>query len=119
MSTFFVLPATGFRPWRCTPILWCAKDRQLLFRLRHEEERRVFGQLLKISGSAARTAAAGIVWSLSVSELYRAVSTQEWRGVLPRFPASAGKTAERLLLELRDKLAGGAAPSAIGAMPGL
>jgi len=57
--------------------------------------------------SAARTALA-VLSGLSVSDLFHAISTQD--GVrLTRIPGIGKKTAERLLLELRDKLAAGAA----------
>ncbi|MGQ0578606.1 MAG: Holliday junction branch migration protein RuvA [Betaproteobacteria bacterium] len=111
MSTFFVLPATGSTVTLHTHLV-VREDAHLLFGFHTEEERRVFRQLLKISGVGARTALA-VLSGLSVSELYRAVSTQDGMR-LTKIPGIGKKTAERLLLELRDKLAAGVAPSASG-----
>ncbi|HEV8261079.1 MAG TPA: Holliday junction branch migration protein RuvA [Burkholderiales bacterium] len=111
MSTFFTLPATGSTVALHTHLV-VRDDAHLLFGFGTEEERQVFRQLLKISGVGARTALA-VLSGLSVSDLYRAVSTQDGAR-LTKIPGIGKKTAERLLLELRDKLAGGIAPSASG-----
>jgi Holliday junction DNA helicase RuvA len=111
MSTFFLLPTTGSTVALHTH-LQVREDAHLLFGFGTEEERQVFRQLLKISGVGARTALA-VLSGLSVSELYRAVSTQDGAR-LTKIPGIGKKTAERLLLELRDKLAGGVTPPASG-----
>lgn len=104
MSTFFQLPATGVMVTLHTHLV-VREDAHLLFGFATEDERRVFRQLLKISGVGARTALS-VLSGLSVAELYNAVSAQD--GVrLVRIPGIGKKTAERLLLELRDKLAAG------------
>lgn len=109
MSTFFALPATGEKVVLHTHLV-VREDAHLLFGFATEEERRVFRQLLKISGVGARTALA-VLSGLSVSELYLAVSSQDGAR-LTRIPGIGKKTAERLLLELRDKLqAAGQAPA--------
>jgi Holliday junction DNA helicase RuvA len=111
MSTFFLLPATGSAVVLHTHLV-VREDAHLLFGFATEEERRVFRQLLKISGVGARTALS-LLSGMSVSELYLAVSNQD--GVrLTRIPGIGKKTAERLLLELRDKLATGGPASAAG-----
>ncbi|HWA14396.1 MAG TPA: Holliday junction branch migration protein RuvA [Burkholderiales bacterium] len=110
MSTFFALPATGEKVVLHTHLV-VREDAHLLFGFATEEERRVFRQLLRISGVGARTALA-VLSGLSVSELYLAVSSQDG-GRLTKIPGIGKKTAERLLLELRDKLvADGAGPAA-------
>jgi len=111
MSTFFVLPATGSTVVLHTHLV-VREDAHLLFGFGTEGERRVFRQLLKISGVGARTALA-VLSGLSVSELYQAVSTQDGARLI-KIPGIGKKTAERLLLELRDKLGGGVAPPALG-----
>jgi Holliday junction DNA helicase RuvA len=58
--------------------------------------------LLKISGVGARIALA-VLSGLSVHELAQAITMQE-AGRLVKIPGIGKKTAERLLLELRDKL---------------
>jgi Holliday junction DNA helicase RuvA len=78
------------------------EDAHLLFGFGTESERKVFRQLLKISGIGARTALA-VLSGLSIGELIEAVSSQE-TGRLVKIPGIGKKTAERLLLELKDKL---------------
>ena len=104
MSTFFQLPATGATVTLHTHLV-VREDAHLLFGFATDEERRVFRQLLRISGIGARTALA-VLSGLSVSELYQAVSAQDGARLV-RIPGIGKKTAERLLLELRDKLAAG------------
>jgi Holliday junction DNA helicase RuvA len=113
MSTFFLLPATGSAVVLHTHLV-VREDAHLLFGFATEEERRVFRQLLKISGVGARTALS-LLSGMSVSELYLAVSSQDGAR-LTRIPGIGKKTAERLLLELRDKLGTGA-PAALAGSP--
>jgi Holliday junction DNA helicase RuvA len=107
MSTFYNLPATGAPVTLLTHLL-VREDAHLLYGFGSEAERRVFRQLLKISGIGARTALA-LLSGLSVGELVEAVSAQE-PGRLVRVPGIGKKTAERLLLELKDKLGADLAP---------
>ncbi len=100
MSTFYNLPATGERVTLFTHQV-IREDAHLLFGFGSEAERRVFKQLLKISGVGARTALA-VLSGLSVGELVDAVTMQE-SGRLVKIPGIGRKTAERLLLELKDK----------------
>ena len=101
MSTFYNLPALGERV-----TLWMhlvvREDAHLLFGFGSDSERRAFRQLLKISGVGARTALS-VLSGLSVAELAQAVTMQE-SGRLTKIPGIGRKTAERLLLELKDKL---------------
>ncbi|HEY5929305.1 MAG TPA: Holliday junction branch migration protein RuvA [Burkholderiales bacterium] len=113
MSTFFLLPATGSTVVLHTHLV-VREDAHLLFGFATEEERRVFRQLLKISGIGARTALS-LLSGMSVAELYLAVSSQDGAR-LTRIPGIGKKTAERLLLELRDKLGTGA-PAALAGSP--
>jgi Holliday junction DNA helicase RuvA len=101
MSTFYNLPATGERVALLTHLL-VREDAHLLYGFGTEGERRAFRQLLKISGVGARTALA-VLSGLSVAELAEAVTLQE-SGRLTRIPGIGKKTAERLLLELKDKV---------------
>jgi len=101
MSTFFLLPATGSALTLQTHLI-VREDAHLLFGFATDRERQVFRQLLKISGVGARTALA-VLSGMSVSELYQAVSSADGAR-LTRIPGIGKKTAERLLLELRDKL---------------
>jgi Holliday junction DNA helicase RuvA len=101
MSTFYNLPATGERVALFTHLV-VREDAHLLFGFGSDNERRAFRQLLKISGVGARTALS-VLSGLSVAELAQAVTMQE-AGRLTKIPGIGKKTAERLLLELKDKL---------------
>ena len=101
MSTFYNLPGTGERITLFTHLL-VREDAHLLYGFGSENERRAFRQLLKISGIGARTALS-VLSGLSVAELAQAVTLQE-TGRLTKIPGIGKKTAERLLLELKDKL---------------
>jgi Holliday junction DNA helicase RuvA len=101
MSTFYQLPATG-EPVTLHTHQVVREDAHQLFGFATDEERRVFRQLLKISGVGARLALA-VLSGLSVADLHAAVSAQDGSR-LTRIPGVGKKTAERLLLELRDKL---------------
>jgi Holliday junction DNA helicase RuvA len=79
------------------------EDQQQLFGFATEAERNAFRSLIKISGVGARTALA-VLSGMSVGELIQAIATQD-PGALVRIPGIGKKTAERLLLELKGKLA--------------
>jgi len=101
MSTFYQLPATGADVTLYTHLA-VREDAHQLYGFSTEHERRAFRQLLKISGIGARTALS-VLSGLSVADLRDAVTTQD-TGRLTKIPGIGKKTAERLLLELRDKL---------------
>ncbi|MBI2959894.1 MAG: Holliday junction branch migration protein RuvA [Betaproteobacteria bacterium] len=116
MSTFYNLPGIGERVTLHTHLV-VREDAHLLYGFGSESERRVFRQLLKISGVGARTALA-VLSGLSVAELVDAVAAQE-SGRLVKIPGIGRKTAERLLLELKDKLGAEAAAGLAVSRPGL
>ena len=101
MSTFYNLPILGERVTLWTHLV-VREDAHLLFGFGSDSERRAFRQLLKISGIGTRTALS-VLSGLSVAELAQAVTMQE-SGRLTKIPGIGKKTAERLLLELKDKL---------------
>lgn len=114
MSSFYNLPNIGDKVTLLTEFI-VREDAQLLFGFLTHDERLTFRQLLKVSGVGARTALA-VLSGMSVADLAHAVAMQEV-GRLTKVPGIGKKTAERLLLELKDKLpkapgvaAGGAAP---------
>ena len=107
MSTFYGLPATGARVTLFTHLV-VRDDAHFLFGFASADERAAFRQLIKVSGVGARMALA-VLSGMSVTELAQAVTLQE-AGRLVKIPGIGKKTAERLLLELRDKL-GRAVPS--------
>ncbi|MGA0024978.1 MAG: Holliday junction branch migration protein RuvA [Burkholderiales bacterium] len=101
MSTLYQLPATGAEVTLYTHLV-VREDAHLLFGFATEAERAMFRQLIKISGVGARTALS-ILSGLSVAELHEAVRAQDGAR-LTRIPGIGKKTAERLLLEMRDRL---------------
>ena len=110
MSTFYELPAIG------APVVLAVQqvvreDAHLLFGFLTTAERAAFRELVKVAGVGPRTALA-VLSGMSVEDLARAISTQE-SARLVKVPGIGRKTAERLLLELKDKLAA-ALPTAAG-----
>jgi Holliday junction DNA helicase RuvA len=101
MSTFYNLPGLGERVALYTHLV-VREDAHLLYGFGNDNERRAFRQLVKISGIGARTALS-VLSGLSVAELAQAVTMQD-TGRLIKIPGIGKKTAERLLLELKDKL---------------
>jgi holliday junction DNA helicase RuvA len=111
MSTFYNLPGLGERVTLLTHFV-VREDAQVLFGFLTHDERATFRQLVKISGVGPRTALS-ILSGLSVTELAQAISLQE-TGRLVKVPGIGKKTAERLLLELKGKLADAiTAPAAV------
>ena len=101
MSTFYNLPQNGERISLFTHLV-VREDAHLLYGFGTETERRAFRQLLKVNGIGAKIALS-LLSGLSVAELAQAVTLHE-TARLTRVPGIGKKTAERLLLELKDKL---------------
>ncbi|MFO1250697.1 MAG: Holliday junction branch migration protein RuvA [Inhella sp.] len=102
MSTFCALPGLG-EPVTLLTHQVVREDAHILFGFLSAEEREAFRQLIKISGVGPRTALS-LLSGLSVGDLSEAVARQE-AGRLVKVPGIGKKTAERLLLELKGKLA--------------
>lgn len=113
MSTFYNLPATG-QPVTLLTHFSVREDAQQLFGFLTAKEREAFRLLIRITGVGPRLALA-VLSGLSVEELAQAVTLQE-AGRLTRIPGVGKKTAERLLLELKGRLAD-ALPGGPGALP--
>lgn len=101
MSTFYNLPKIGEKIALFTQLI-VREDAHLLYGFGTEAERATFKQLLKVSGVGPKVGLA-VLSGMSVNDLAEAVATQE-SGRLTRVPGIGKKTAERLLLELKDKL---------------
>lgn len=114
MSTFYNLPALGGSVTLHTHLV-VREDAHLLFGFGTEEERRAFRELLRVTGVGAKMALA-VLSGLSVADLAAAVSGQD-AGRLTKVPGIGKKTAERLVLELRDRLGGASTVAAAGAGP--
>ena len=100
MSTFYNLPALGESVTLLTHFV-VREDAQLLYGFGTDRERATFRQLLKVNGVGAKSALS-ILSGLSVDDLIQAIALQE-TAMLTRVPGVGKKTAERLLLELKDK----------------
>ena len=112
MSTFYLLPPTGGKVVLHTQLV-VREDAQLLYGFATDGERQAFRQLLRVTGIGARTALS-VLSGLTVEELHHAVANQDSARLI-RIPGIGRKTAERLLLELRDRLQSIAESSAAGA----
>lgn len=121
MSSFYALPPLG-EPVTLLTHFVVREDAQQLYGFLTESERAGFRQLIRISGVGPKMALA-LLSGLSVAELAQAVAAQDARRLV-KVPGIGKKTAERLLLELKDKLApalgqpAGSVPGAAGAAPG-
>ncbi len=114
MSTFYNLPKLGEKVALFTH-LTVREDAHLLYGFGTLEERTTFRTLLKVSGVGPKVALA-VLSGMSVNDLAEAVTMQE-SGRLTKVPGIGKKTAERLLLELRDKLKVDVRISIGGAVP--
>lgn len=111
MSTFCNLPEVGGELTLYTHFV-VREDAELLYGFATLAERAVFRALIKISGVGPKIALA-LLSGITVDQLKDAVDRGE-TGLLTKVPGIGKKTAERLVLELKDKLAGtGAATAAV------
>ncbi|MEL7298643.1 MAG: Holliday junction branch migration protein RuvA [Pseudomonadota bacterium] len=101
MSTFLTLPAVGSDVQLLTHFL-VREDAQLLYGFSTDGERALFRNLLKVSGVGARIALA-ILSGISVSGFRRCVEYEDVPALV-KVPGIGKKTAERLIVEMRDKL---------------
>ena len=101
MSTFYDLPQAGGIVTLHTHLV-VRDDAHLLYGFSRERQRRLFRSLLKVNGVGPRVALA-ILSGLSDEELLRCIA-QEDIARLTRVPGIGRKTAERLIIELRDKV---------------
>jgi len=101
MSTFYHLPATGQAVEMLTHLV-VREDAHLLYGFLTPAERSAFRQLLRISGVGPKVALS-VLSGLSVEDLALAVAGGD-AARLTKVPGVGKKTAERLVLELRDKL---------------
>lgn len=101
MQTLFTLPELT-KPVILLTHLVVREDAQLLFGFHTADERAVFRELIKISGVGPKLALA-ILSGLKVEELMRCVEFQDLAR-LTTIPGVGKKTAERLMIEMRNKL---------------
>jgi holliday junction DNA helicase RuvA len=108
MSTFYGLPATG-EPVALYTHLVVRDDAHILFGFGTESERRLFRGLLKVSGVGPKIAL-GILSGASVDDFLRIIEAEDI-ALLTRIPGIGRKTAERVIIEMRDSVQKLAAPA--------
>lgn len=115
MSTFYQLPQVG-APLVLITHLHVREDAHVLYGFSSEPERVLFRSLLKVTGIGARSAL-GILSGMSVGGFYRCVREKDLVSLM-RVPGVGRKTAERLLVEMADRLPDGSEGSLAGAVNG-
>jgi Holliday junction DNA helicase RuvA len=111
MSTFLDLPKTGAELFLHTHLL-VREDAQILYGFATEDERSLFRTLLKVNRVGAKMAL-GVLSAMSARDFRRCVEYED-AATLSKVPGIGRKTAERLIMELRDKVDKVGAP----ALPG-
>lgn len=102
MSTFYQLPAMGERVSLFTHLL-VREDAQLLYGFYREADRQLFRALLRVSGIGAKIALA-VLSSMNLDEFSLCIQAGDTAS-LTRIPGIGKKTAERMIIDLRDRLA--------------
>ena len=111
LSAFGALPESGREVVLHTHFV-VREDAQLLFGFTIRAERDLFRELIKVSGIGPKTALA-VLSGMNVDDFLRVIHDSNLTA-LTRVPGIGKKTAERLLIEMRDKLGGFDAPLAVG-----
>ena len=115
MSTFLELPATGSEVFLHTHLV-VREDAQTLFGFSTEQEKALFRSLLRISGVGAKMGLA-ILSGMTVGDFQRCVEYED-AAMLVKIPGVGKKTAERLIIEMRDRIDVTSAELAVGKTPG-
>jgi len=111
MSTFLDLPESGADLFLYTHLL-VREDAQILYGFATEEERALFRTLLKVNRVGAKMAL-GVLSAMTASDFRRCVEYED-AAMLSKVPGIGKKTAERLIMEMRDKVDKVGAPSLPG-----
>jgi holliday junction DNA helicase RuvA len=101
MSTFYGLPATGEAVALFTHLV-VREDAHILYAFGTDGERRLFRGLLKVSGVGPKIAL-GILSGASVEDFLRTIEAEDV-AMLTRIPGIGRKTAERVIIEMRDSV---------------
>ena len=101
MSTCFVLPDEGAEVHLVTH-LQVREDQHTLYAFASEAERQLFRDLLKVNRVGAKLAL-GILSGISVDGFVRCVQEED-KGLLSKLPGVGKKTAERLIMDMRDRI---------------
>jgi len=101
MTTLYALPAVGERVLLLTHLV-VREDAQILFGFGGERERQLFRELIKVNGVGPRLALT-ILSGMDAAAFVRCIQGGDLTA-LTRLPGVGKKTAERLLIEMRDRL---------------
>jgi Holliday junction DNA helicase RuvA len=101
MSTFYRLPEVGSEVELATHLV-VREDAHLLYGFATEDERRLFRDLLRVTGIGPKIGLA-LLSGIDVDTFMRCVEAQDV-DALTRIPGVGRKTAERLLIEMRDRI---------------
>lgn len=101
MSTFYLLPEVGAEVTLHTHLV-VREDAHILFAFVSESERRMFRALIKVNGVGARLALT-ILSGITADDFIRCIQDGDTAS-LTRLPGVGKKTAERLIVEMKDKL---------------
>lgn len=101
MSTFYQLPEVGQEVILHTHLV-VREDAQQLCGFATEKERRMFRSLIKVNGVGAKLALS-ILSGINADEFARCIHDND-TATLVRLPGVGKKTAERLVIEMRDRL---------------
>jgi Holliday junction DNA helicase RuvA len=101
MSTFLNLPEMGADVFLHTHLL-VREDAQILYGFSSDEERTLFRTLLKVNRVGAKLAL-GVLSAMSADDFRRCVEYED-AATLARIPGVGKKTAERLIIEMRDRI---------------
>ena len=116
MSTFYQLPEVNHEVILHTHLV-VREDAQQLCGFATETERRMFRSLIRINGVGARLALS-ILSGISADDFARCIQDND-TATLVRLPGVGKKTAERLVIEMRDKLDDWQADTVKATMPGM
>ncbi len=111
MTTFYDLPADGSEVVLHTHLV-VREDAHVLYGFSRRSDRELFRTLIRITGVGPRMALA-ILSGMPAEEFVRTVQEGEAKA-LTRIPGIGRKTAERLVVELRDRLEAWGAPPPAG-----
>src|SRR6201981_224107 len=114
LSTFFHLSPRGSEVSLLTHLV-VREDAHVLYGFATEEERRLFRSLIRVSGVGQKIALA-LLSGMSVAAFTRCVQSED-AAALTRVPGVGRKTAERLIVEMRDRLAPPPPPPGGGPAP--
>jgi Holliday junction DNA helicase RuvA len=101
MSTFFELPAVGEELFLFTHLV-VREDAQLLYGFATDDERRLFRSVIKVRGIGAKIGLA-VLSAMSVAGFNRCIEYEDTAS-LSKIPGIGKKTAERLIIEMRDRI---------------